>query len=222
MQCRSALITTFIALLGLGCSRVPPIDDGVVAYQIANRIDSEVEWRRGACQNEIVTNYIQFAIENELSANSAIQIALLNNPKIQVFFEEIGIARADLVEAGLFSNPAFEIEIRYPYVKGLKTNIEYLLTTSLLDIFLVPLRTKLASTEYEQAKLKVSNQILSLAFDVRETFYRLVAEREKIKSLQSIMELSDIANELSLKQLAVGNINTLEAQIANQDFWKRK
>jgi len=214
MRRHPALHIVFWGLLAAGCSKIPVADDGMVPYQIANRINGEVEWRQGYCQSDEVLNYIQCAIADELTADSAIQIALLNNPKIQVFFEEIGIARADLVEAGLLSNPAFGIEIRYPHVKNLKTNIEYLLTTSLLDLFLIPLRTKLAATELEQTKLKVSNEILNLAFDVRETYYELAYEREKVKKIQSILEITDIIGSIASKQIAMGNINPLEFQLA--------
>jgi cobalt-zinc-cadmium efflux system outer membrane protein len=181
---------------------------------VADRIDSHVEWRMGSCQDEQVQTFIQCAIANELTADSAIQIALLNNPKIQAIFEELGIARADLVEAGLLSNPSFETEIRYPHVQGLQTNIEYLLISNVLDIFLIPIRTRLAATEYEQTKLMVSNEILNLAFHVRETYYRLVAEREKLKHIQSTVELTNILSDIVSKQMNVENINVLEFQLA--------
>lgn len=216
-MCRRAFPLLHILLLGLlatGCSKIPPTDDGFVTYAVANRIDSQAEWRQGCFQDEQVQTFIQSAAANELTADSAIQIALLNNPKIQAFFEEIGIARADLVEAGLLSNPSFSIEVRYPHIKNLHTNIEYLITSSLLDIFLIPLRTRLAATEFEQTKLKVSHKILNLAFDVRETYYELVSEKKKIGYIQSVVELTSINSEIVSKQINIGNVNTLEFQLS--------
>lgn len=205
---RLLLISLFIC----GCSRVPPVDDGFVSQTISERIDSSVAWRQGYEQEEQVLCFIESAISHELSADTAIQIALLNNPKVQALFEEIGMARADLVEAGLLSNPTYEVEVRYPYVKHLKTNIEYLITSSILDIFLIPLRTRLANTEFEQIKLRVSKQILDLAFDVRRVYYELIAERKKIQYIRSQVELTSISSDISTKQLAVGNVNALEFQ----------
>lgn len=197
-----------------GCSKIPHADDGFVSCVVANRLDSQVEWRCGYCLDERAQNFIQSMINSELNPDTAIQIALLNNPKVQAVFEDLGIAQADLVQAGLLSNPVFEVEIRYPHVKGLRTNIEYLLTTSLLDAFLIPLRTRLATTEFEQAKLRVANEILNLAFDVRETFYELIAEQQKINYLGSIAELASILGEISSRQMTIGNVNTLEFQLA--------
>jgi cobalt-zinc-cadmium efflux system outer membrane protein len=210
----SIVYALLLGLLTTGCSKIHPADDGFVTCTVANRIDSQTEWRQGFCQDEQVQTFIQCAVNNELTADSAIQIALLNNPKIQAVFEEIGIARADLVEAGLISNPSFSIEVRYPHINNLHTNIEHLITSSLLDIFLIPLRTRLAATEFEQTKLKVSNEILNLAFDVRETYYQLVLEKKKISYIKSVVELTSINSEIVSKQIKIGNVNTLEFQLS--------
>lgn len=202
-----------LLLISSSCMRAPPVDDGQVSSVVAGRINGEVEWNK-ECTYDNVQASIQCLIETELTADNAIQIALLNNPKIQSFFEELGISQATLVEAGLLSNPTFEIEFRYPHVKGLHTNIEYLITSSLLDIFLIPLRTRLAATEFEQTKLRVSNEILNFAFDVRETYFELVAERKKIQYIQSSVELTSINTEIISKQADIGNVNTLELQLA--------
>lgn len=216
-MCRRAYAFLSILLPGLlatGCSKTPPVDDGFVACTVAKRIGSQTEWRQGCCQEDQAQAFIQGTVANELTADSAIQIGLLNNPKIQAIFEEIGIARADLVEAGLLSNPSFSIEVRYPHLKGLQTNIEYLVTSSLLDLFLIPLRTRLAATEFNQTKVRVSREILNLAFDVRETYYELVSEKKKTKHIRSAVELASISSEIVSKQINIGNVNLLEFQLA--------
>lgn len=211
---RSLTSVGIICLTCFGCARIPLVDDGSVSCTVANRVGSQTEWRQGCCQDEQIRTFIECTISKELTADLAIQIALLNNPKIQAVFEELGIAQADLIEAGLLSNPFFELDIRYPFGKGLKTNIEYLVTTSLLDIFLIPLRTKLAAAEFEQTKLKVSDAILNLAFEVRETFYELTSEENKIKYIKAAVELTSINSDIVSNQLDVGNVNTLEFQLS--------
>jgi cobalt-zinc-cadmium efflux system outer membrane protein len=203
-----------------GCTRVPQLDDGGVSSIVANRIDSQAEWRHGCDHEDQKRAYIQNLSLNELTSETAIQIALLNNPKIQAVFEELGIAQADLVEAGLLSNPTFAIEVRYPPVQGLHTNIEYLITSSLLDFFLIPLRKKLASTEFEQTKLRMSNEILDLAFEVREVYYELVGEIEKVQYSRSIVELTSIQTDIVSKQIAAGNVNHLDFELAQSRFWE--
>ena len=66
-------------------------------------------------------------------------------------------------------------------------NIEYLVTATFLDIFLIPLRTRLAAAEFEHAKRRVTNEILDLAFEVRQTYYELLGEQQKLKYIRPIV-----------------------------------
>ena len=203
-----AALSLFIS----SCARVPQGSEEQVASMMQERIGKTVMWNQTCYEDPSVEIYIQDLVSQPINIESAVQIALLNNPEVQATFEEIGIAQADLVEAGLFTNPAFSIEVRYPYETKLRTNIEYLITATFLDIFLIPLRTKLASTELEQAKLRVSNEILDLAFEVRQTYYELVAEQQMLKYTQSISELASIQSEISLRQHHVGNVYQLDLE----------
>lgn len=203
---------TTLSLFISSCARVPHGSEEQVAGIIQERIGKEVQWNNICYEDPRINCYIQGLASQPISIESAVQISLLNNPEIQAIFEEIGIAQADLIEAGLFTNPVFSTEVRYPHENKLVTNIEYLITATFLDIFLIPLRTRLASTELEQAKLRVANAILDLAFEVRQSYYELVAELQMLKYTQSIAELASIQSEIALRQHHVGNIYKLELE----------
>ena len=205
-------ITALLPLFISSCARMPQGSEEQVAGMVQERIGKTVMWNNTCYEDPRVANYIQDLAFQPISIEAAVQIALLNNPEVQATFEEIGIAQADLIEAGLFTNPAFSIEVRYPYEARLRTNIEYLITAAFLDIFLIPLRTKLASTELEQAKLRVSNEILDLAFEVRQTYYELIAEQQMLKYTQAISELASIQSEIALRQYNVGNVYQLDLE----------
>lgn len=203
---------TALSLVISSCARLPQGSEEHVAGIVQERIGKEVLWNNTCYEDPRITCYIQDLASQSINIESAVQIALLNNPEVQATFEEIGIAQADLVEAGLFTNPVFSVEVRYPHEKKLVTNIEYLITATFLDIFLIPLRTRLASTELEQAKLRVANEILDLAFEVRQTYYELVAELQMLKYTQAIAELASIQSEIALRQHHVGNIYKLDLE----------
>lgn len=199
-----------LAILVSGCTHMPQGSEEQVAAIVQEKIAKDVVWKQSGYANASIASYVQDFIRQPMTIESAIQIALLNNPEIQATLEEIGIAQADLVEAGLLSNPAFEVEVRYPYCKRLRTNIEYLITTAILDIFLIPLKTRLAATELEQTKLRVSHEILGLAFEVRKTYYELLGEQQMLKYTHAIAELNDIQTEISARQSSVGNVYKLD------------
>lgn len=215
------VFVVFSALIASACTRLPPVDNGEVAAIIATKLNKQVEWYQG-CPDDQINELIQSLLENELTPEAVIQIAFLKNPKVQSIFEELGIAHADLVQAGLLSNPDFSLEVRYPQKKAFVTNIEYLVTATFLDIFMIPLRTRLAAAEFEQAKRRVSHEILDLAFEVRQIYYKLLTEQQKLKYTRSIVELASIQAELVSRQNSVGNVNRLDFQQIQAKFLEAK
>lgn len=211
------VLILFTTLIASGCTRHSQVDNGEVSSIIATRINTQIEWYQG-CPDDQINCRIQCLLENELTPDAAIQIAFLKNPKVQAIFEELGIAHADLVEAGLLSNPDFSLEVRYPHKKAFVTNIEYLVTATFLDIFMIPLRIRLATAEFEQAKRRVTSEILDLAFEVRQTYYELLAELQKLKYTKPIVELTSIQGELISRQNIVGNVNRLDFQQVQAKF----
>lgn len=194
------------------CSRVPQADDSQVSSLVRERITKQVHWNQGSPEDHRVNCCLEYLLQQELHVDAAIQIALLNNPHIQENFEELGIAQADLVEAGLFQNPIFAGFVRFPDRSSLVTNVGLSVTQGFLSVFLIPLRKKVAATELEQAKYKVANVVLDLAFDVRETYYYLQAEQTKLGLLELLVDLTSSSNLLAIKQRGAGNINDLELQ----------
>lgn len=178
------------------------VSDRVVSEYIEDRIGKEVIW--GVAPS--VGDYIEKALVHELGVDHAVQIALLNNPQIQVLFEEVGVAHADLIQAGLFRNPVFDLLVRFPDTGGLKTNIDYTVALSFLDIFKIPLRKKVARAAFEKTELEVSHAILDLAFDVEQTYYSLIAERRRQEMLKGIRELKEGAYEIARAQEEAGNV----------------
>ena len=209
---RGAMLIAGSIYLCSACTRVPQADDCQVSSLVRERITKHVHWNQGSIEDQEVQCCLEHLLEQDLSVDTAMQIALLNNPKIQANFEELGIAQADLVQAGLFQNPIFEGFVRFPNRSSLVTNTELSVTQGFLDVFLIPLRKKIAATELEQAEYQVANAVLDLAFDVRETYYSLQAEQMKLGLLELLVEVASATNFLAQKQRQAGNINDLELQ----------
>lgn len=204
----------------MGCTRVPQADDCQVASLVNNKIDKEVHWNRS--EDEQIRCTVEKLLQQELNIDSAVQIALLNNPNIQAIFEDIGIAQADLVEAGLFQNPIFDAYIRFPDHHSLHLNTAFSVSQNFLDIFLISLRKKVADVELEQAYLRVAHAVLNLSFDVQETFYKLQAEQTKQNYLMSLTQATEAVNQLAAAQSQQGNINDIELQRRLNEYLESK
>ncbi|MGH8731278.1 MAG: hypothetical protein ACREVF_06150, partial [Burkholderiales bacterium] len=100
-----AAILLGVSVLG-GCATVQHEASFLqVQNAVANHLGQKVEWNRDDERDERAQQATRTLLRQKLSAEAALQIALLNNRGLQARFEELGIAQADLVEAGLLENP---------------------------------------------------------------------------------------------------------------------
>jgi cobalt-zinc-cadmium efflux system outer membrane protein len=53
-------------------------------------------------------------LSRELTVETAVQVALLNNKTLQATYEDLSVAQADLVQAGLLQNPVFRRHVAFP------------------------------------------------------------------------------------------------------------
>ena len=82
-----------------GCARVNPRPDYERAAARIERATGHAETYRPG-EDERVAARLMEIVKDGITADEAAQIALLNNPKLQSAFYEIGIARADVVQSG--------------------------------------------------------------------------------------------------------------------------
>jgi outer membrane protein, heavy metal efflux system len=204
-------------LLFSGCAKERAPTDAPIQEQIEKRLGKSVNWHR-IHQDGRVKEKIAELKKAPLTCHTAVEIALLNNPKIQAEFEELGIAEQDLIEAGLFQNPMFEGFVRFPNQESLHVNTEFSIAQSFLDLILIPLRKKVAEAEYEEAKLKVTKSIVDLAFEVQKTFFALVSKKKKAHLFNQLIEIEKTSCELALEQKKHGNISDLEFQKRTKEF----
>ncbi|HEX2977553.1 MAG TPA: TolC family protein [Candidatus Babeliales bacterium] len=129
---------------------------------------------------------IKDSISYGLSRNEAVKIALMNNPSLQADFEKLGIAKADLIQAGLYTNPTTQNVFRFP-TRGEphQTNIESVMTMALSDLWQVPLRKKIFEDELEIITLRILTTILDVVENTKSAYdacvkANLLLENEKI------------------------------------------
>jgi len=203
-----------ISLIGL-CSGCYPARNNHGRWSedaITCRTGKEVYWYQDCCREHAGGCLVQQLLSSDLSADSAVQIALLNNASLQAKFEEIGIAHADLVQATLLTNPVFEGLVKIADRSTRFPNTEFTLTTFFLDLFLRPLRMKTAELNLQETEAKTAHEALQLVFEVQSSFYRYQTALAKLESEKVILECTELASEIAKKQRETGNINDLILQ----------
>ncbi len=185
----------------------PPFD--ALRRLVSGRTGKEVRWIRGAAEDEEVAAALQRLLRRELTADSAVQVALLNNRQLQARFEQIGIAQADLVQAGLLSNPQFAANWRFPDRPPSATDAEYSISQDFLDLLILPLRKRVAARELERTTMSVADSVLSLAAEVKSAFYTLEAQEQLLKGLRTVASANSTAAEFSKRLHDAGNVDDL-------------
>lgn len=213
MTHRTALILAFFFTVSTasGCASVPArvgLDD--VRKLAEPRAGARVHWDQGRPEDLEAAEAVWRMLEDELGMEEAVEIALLNNGSLQAVFEELGIAQADLVQAGLLQNPVFGAGIRFPHDPEGSTETDVSISQDLWDLFSRPLRKKLAAAEFEEAKFRVGDAVVNLAAEVRSAYFTLQAAEHTHAMLQTVVRAAQAAAELAERQRAAGNINALE------------
>ena len=209
---RSFLLVLMLSLFSLSALQAQSTDD--LKSTIRQRTGKQVEWQKDAEASDQIRGAIRALLRRTLSADAAVQVALLNNRELQATFEDIGIAQADLIEGGLLKNPIFAGDARFPNRAPSGTDIEMAIAQEFFDLLVIPLRKKVATAELMKTKLQVGDAILKLAAAVKTAFYELQAEQQLLGRLIAINETDAAAVELAQRQHEAGNINDLD--LANQ------
>ena len=145
--------------------------------------------------------------QGPLTADKAVELALLNNPSLGEGAQEIAVARAELAQGGTLENPRIHYGIRSG---GGQTGYELSAMMNFMDLAALPLRRKLASGRYEQARLRISHEVLTLASEVKASFYAAQAAQQRAALRKTAYESFEAASELLDRQRKAGNINALD------------
>lgn len=198
-----------------GCVSVNPRPAFVdVEKAVADRSGQEARWIRDGADADAVADAVGSLLAGELTAETAAQVALLNNRAMQAAYEEIGISQADLAQAALVSNPEFDGFLGFPDAPDAAVLQDFGLVQDLLSLLTRPLRQKIGAAQLEQTKLAVGDEMLRLAADTKTAFYALQARQQLVARLELILDINRTAAEFALRQHEAGNIGDLD--LANQ------
>ena len=152
------------------------------------------------------------AIDDGLTSEEAVSIALWRSPSFQATLADLGIARADLVEAGLLRNPVFS----FLFPLGPK-QLEWTLQFPFDAIWQRPRRVAAARLNAQAVGERLVWDALTLVAQARTAHAdAVVADRR----LQLTTENADLAARLSAiseARLRAGDISELEARAARSD-----
>ncbi|CAN5492389.1 TolC family protein [soil metagenome] len=201
-----------IAAIGTGCTSFSA-DGGMdtVSRLSRDRIGVTVD---AAIDAGIVQQRVDELLALPLSADSAIEIAVLNQRGLRARLREVGLAEADLVQAGRLRNPS----LGYSHIRGSGTvEIERSITVDLVGLLTMPLAVRIERSRFEQAQYQAALDIVTVAAETRRAWVDAVAARQLAGYRAQVVDAADAASELARRMRAAGNFNKL-SQLREQAF----
>lgn len=174
---------------------------------IQERTGQKVIWNTNAEEDREITSLIGNKLQGEISLDDSIMIALLNNPSLQSKYEDLGVAQAELVQAGLLKNPLLDLSRRFP---GSAAELD--IFQDFLQILLIPLRRKISEAELEIVKLDVAHAILLQIAEVKKAFYDYQANLQQLEMRTKVVEASEASYSAAKEFKRAGNTANLNVQ----------
>ncbi|WP_310384359.1 TolC family protein [Roseateles sp.] len=197
-----------LPLLLAGCASLSG-DGGIKPVQQAaqQHLGKTVQVVKSEADQSAVSDRVSELLSKPLSADVAVQIALLNNRGLQASFQELGIAEAELVQASRLPNPGFSIaKLR----RGDEREIERSFSLDLAHLIALPLIRQMEDRRFASVQRSVSMEMLSLAAESRKAYYAAVAVEQTVRYRRDVRASADAGAELAKRLAQAGNWTKLQ------------
>lgn len=142
-------------------------------------------------------------LQAPLTEDSAVKIAILNNRSIRAELARLGVASADLVQAGLLANPIVSANAKF-FAGG--TEIELGLVESCFDVFFVAARKRVQESQLAATRAHVARELVGIVHDVRRAFVRVRAAQRLVEVELEIQRAAEASAELMAELHRAGNV----------------
>src|SRR6516165_260059 len=209
-------VAASLAVLLTGCVGFSPDGGmGVVADIAGSELNKDAVALRTPEDAESARDTVKRLLRRPLTAEAAVQIALLNNRDLQAAYNSLGLSEAALVKASLPPNPTFSIS---DIAGGGAFEFERTVVVSILALATLPARAEIAGDWFHQAQLKAALETLRVAAQTRRAYYNAVAARSLVRFLEEATASAQTAAQLARRLGESGAINKLD-QARDQVFY---
>jgi len=212
---RARIFICWLPFTLLGCANFSA-DGGLnrVSELSRERIGYSIPSVHNTMNSSAAEARINTLLSAPLSSDSAVEIALLSNPRLRVAFADLGIAEADLVQAGRLRNPGFS----FGRLAGNgEVEIDRAIIFDLSGLLSMPLRRAIQERRFTQTQLQAALQIVRLATDTRRAYFQAVAAQQSLLYMKQVDQAAQASSELAERMTKAGNWGKLE-QAREQAF----
>jgi cobalt-zinc-cadmium efflux system outer membrane protein len=197
----------WLAPLTVAISCVPQNAGYEDVQSVVARTGHEVRWRH-IDQFGKPDEQAGVLLAAPLTADTAVKLALVNNAELQAMFEELGMARGDLVRALRLPNPSAEGGVFYD--DGSASKVELSLSQDLTELILLPMRNGAAQADFAAVKLEVAGRAMDFILEVRRAFYGYVADQQVLELRKTVLDALQVSASAAEAIHRAGNMTDLD------------
>ena len=203
-----AIIALASAATLSGCASFNPARDNVAIEQLlAERGSPALGWDRNG--NAEADPLVNSWLEQPMTADLAVKAAMLKSPRLQQVYGELGLARADVLEAIQISNPRIGLS-SLALADGPGSQFTFGIAAPLIDLITLPAKARLARLDYDRARYEVAAAILGISLDVEAAWYRYIGAQQVSDMRAAVAEALQVSADLAQRFYDAGNITELQ------------
>ena len=189
-----------------GCATLSPDGD---AADIARLVQGKTAGVTVALKQDAqaVQAAVVELLKGPITAESAVRIALLNNPSLQASMATLGVSDADRVQMSRLPNPHFSLG---RFTAGDTLEIERILRFDVIGLLTLPWKAKWQGQQHEMAKLMAAQDVVTLASNTRKAWITAVAAQQSAIYMRDVKDAADASAELARRMARVGNWSRLQ------------
>jgi len=203
---------SLIVMVSGGCASLdarPEIERSATCVEHATGVSADVL----LFDSEAASAKTSELVKEGLSADEAVKVALLNNPRARAATLSIGVSRADFVQSTLFSNPTLALSFRFPDGGGL-ANFETALTQNIAELWLIPSRKQVAQRRLDRAVLRAAATMAAIAYDARRAYTHAAKARAGEAVTREALGLTEQLHEVARLRQQAGTGNEIDVNLA--------
>ena len=182
------LLILLAGVLLFGCAIKPEPRFEELQKISSPRTDGDLVWSRTPEDEATIDRRVTELLAKGVTRQEAVQIALLNNRALQISLDQLGVAEADFVQAGLYTNPTFAAFLGFPLANG---QSDFGLSVFLSDLWQVPARKKMVLSEVEATIREVGTVVVSTATNAATAFDSVLLHKVLLRLAQDDVQLAE-------------------------------
>lgn len=202
-----AILASSLACASASGADLSADDARAVAAETSQRLLREIR-PPASRDDEVAAAAVRALLARPLDENAAVALALVRSGDVRAAYEDVGVARAEFVQAGLLRNPVLSGNSKR-FDSG--TEIEGALVLPVVDAFLRPLRRRVAESGLAAERARAVRAVVGVVFDVRRSYAKVRHAEGVLRVAADALGVAESSQRLMKRLHDAGNVTGLAA-----------